>query len=300
MVKGLVLAIAVMACVLSAPGSSPAVEYHVTCVGHGFVAGSSPSDGSFFSRIETGCGTTARQCKIYNWGTYVGSDTTTTTTCNAWSNSFGSYTECASYAKLNFPAAFSEHNHTPDGYCAGLAAIASARVQKVEPLPDEPMADSAEVRPAGTAVIGATAPDPDGGPDFAVRVYPSETGMTCPEAGRVKDGVFGQQYPEGWQELPVNSGGSCADLDGQPVGFAVANHPAQGDIGAYALVFGSVSEDVVSVSITLNGTSRELPLSSGTFIAPTSVETIASGATLTVTLRGGSTVTHTVPVPDRA
>jgi hypothetical protein len=215
-------------------------------------------------------------------------------------NNYCACTECASYAKLTFPAAFSQHNHTPDGYCAGLRAMATEPVQKVEPLPDEPLTDSADVRPSGTAVIGATAPDPNGGPDFAVRVYASETGLTCPESGRVKDGVYGQQYPEGWQDLPISSGGSCADLDGQPVGFAVANHTAQGDIAAYALVFGSVSEDVRSVSLTLNGQSQELPLSSGTFIAPTTADTIAEGATLSVTLADGSVKPYTVPVPSQS
>jgi hypothetical protein len=97
-----------------------AAEYHTACVGHGWVAGSSASDGSFFSRVENGCGSNARECMIYNWGVFIGSQFVgdTTSTCNAWSNSFGSYTECASFARLYDPAAFSEHNHTPDNYCA--------------------------------------------------------------------------------------------------------------------------------------------------------------------------------------
>lgn len=300
LVKALTLLAVIAACVLLAPTSGQAVEYHTTCVGHGWVAGSSPSDGSAFSRIETGCGTTTRTCDLYNWGTFKGGMSTSTTLCNVWLPDYCACTECASYAKLTFPAAFSQHNHTPDGYCAGLRAMATEPVQTVDPLPDEPLADSAEFRCSDTAVIGATAPDPDGGPDFAVRVCRSETGMTCPESGRVKDGEYGQQYPEGWQALPISSGGACSDLDGQPVGFAVNSHAAQGDIPAYALVFGSVSENVTAVSITLDGSTRDLPVSSGTFIVPTTVDTIAAGATLTLTLRDGSTVEKPVPVGDQA
>lgn len=96
-----------------------AAEYHTACVGHGWVAGSSASDGSFFSRVEPGCGSTSRECKIYNWGVFVGSQYVGdgSSTCSAWSRDFGTYTECASYARLYDPAAFTEHNHTPDNYC---------------------------------------------------------------------------------------------------------------------------------------------------------------------------------------
>ena len=99
--------------------ASLALDYHTTCVGHGFVSGSDPNDGSFFSRIDAGCGSTYRQCKIYNYGTYIGAESISNdyTVCNNWSRNFGNYTECGSYAKLYFPAAFSEHNHTPNNYC---------------------------------------------------------------------------------------------------------------------------------------------------------------------------------------
>ena len=33
-----------------------AEHYHVACVGHGFVHGESTTDGSFFARVEAGCG----------------------------------------------------------------------------------------------------------------------------------------------------------------------------------------------------------------------------------------------------
>src|SRR4051812_43058007 len=33
-------------------------NYHVTCVEHGFYGGASTTDGSFFSRVDSGCSTT--------------------------------------------------------------------------------------------------------------------------------------------------------------------------------------------------------------------------------------------------
>jgi hypothetical protein len=94
-------------------------SYHVTCVGHGFESGGSQTDGSFFSRVETGCGSSYRQCAIYNSGTFIGSQTTPDpfTTCNAWSRDFGGYTECASSAHVSDPIAFSDHVHTAPNWC---------------------------------------------------------------------------------------------------------------------------------------------------------------------------------------
>jgi hypothetical protein len=94
-------------------------NYHTTCVGHGFVSGSSTSDGSFFSRIETGCGSTYRECAIYSWGSWIASMATpdSATICNAWSRDYGNYTECASSAHVSNPGVFSAHAHNAPGWC---------------------------------------------------------------------------------------------------------------------------------------------------------------------------------------
>jgi hypothetical protein len=96
-----------------------AVDYHTTCVGHGFVSGSDPSDGSFFSRVETGCSSTYRTCDIYTGGVWQGGQTTpnSNTTCNAWSRDFGSLSECNSTAHVYNQGVFSAHVHTPNNYC---------------------------------------------------------------------------------------------------------------------------------------------------------------------------------------
>ncbi len=92
-------------------------DYHVTCVGHGFVHGSSQTDGSFFARVESGCGSGWRACDIYVWGNYIGGLTVGNATCSAWSRTWGNYTECASTAHTTFPGVFNEHVHKASNWC---------------------------------------------------------------------------------------------------------------------------------------------------------------------------------------
>ena len=94
-------------------------HYHVACVGHGFVHGDSTTDGSFFSRVEAGCGSTYRQCEIYSNGAFKGSTSVSnsSSTCNLWSRSLGNYTECASTAHTYSAGVFSNHVHKAHNWC---------------------------------------------------------------------------------------------------------------------------------------------------------------------------------------
>lgn len=94
-------------------------DYHTACVGHGFLQGSSWTDGSFTGRIQPGCGSTLRRCALYTWGSFDGSQTVTGTTalCNAWSFEFGTYTECASTTHTYNPGVFSDHVHKASNWC---------------------------------------------------------------------------------------------------------------------------------------------------------------------------------------
>jgi hypothetical protein len=94
-------------------------SYHSTCgVGHGFVEGGSPTDGSFFARVDEGCGSNYRECSIYSYGVWRGTTATLgATLCSAWSRSFGDYTECAGAAYSYDPPAFSSHFHYPQSRC---------------------------------------------------------------------------------------------------------------------------------------------------------------------------------------
>ena len=92
-------------------------HYHVACVGHGFVHGDSTTDGSFFARVEAGCGSTLRRCEIYANGSFAGGETVSSGTCNLWSRSLGSYTECASTAHVYSAGVFSDHVHKAHNWC---------------------------------------------------------------------------------------------------------------------------------------------------------------------------------------
>lgn len=94
-------------------------DYHTNCVGHGFVHGNSTSDGSFYGRVEAGCGSTLRTCKLYTWGSFDGDQTVTgtTATCTAWSIDFGSFTECGSTTHVASSGVFSEHIHKAANWC---------------------------------------------------------------------------------------------------------------------------------------------------------------------------------------
>lgn len=93
-------------------------HYHTNCVGHGLVHGSSNNDGSFHSRVEHGCGTGAKRCAIYSGGSWQGDVTVGgSSTCNAWSQTFGSFTECASTARVSYSGVFGEHAHRAHNWC---------------------------------------------------------------------------------------------------------------------------------------------------------------------------------------
>jgi len=94
-------------------------HYHVACVGHGFVHGESTTDGSFFARVEPGCGSTLRECDLYTNGSFIGGSSVSgsTATCNLWSRSLGSYSECASTAHTYASGVFSDHVHKAHNWC---------------------------------------------------------------------------------------------------------------------------------------------------------------------------------------
>jgi hypothetical protein len=96
-----------------------AEHYHTNCVGHGFVHGDSLTDGSFYGRVEPGCGSRLRTCDLYTSGSFIGGQivTGTTATCSAWSRSYGSFTECASTTHVASSGVFAEHVHLASNWC---------------------------------------------------------------------------------------------------------------------------------------------------------------------------------------
>jgi hypothetical protein len=94
-------------------------DYHVTCVGHGFVQGTDQNDSSFFGRVWSGCSSTLRTCDLYTSGSLDGGQAATGTTadCNVWSYEFGTFTECASTTHVYDQGVFSSHVHKASNWC---------------------------------------------------------------------------------------------------------------------------------------------------------------------------------------
>jgi hypothetical protein len=70
-------------------------------------------------RVEAGCGSSYRHCAIYSAGVYRGEQNIydTTSTCNAWSRTWGDFQECYSSAHVSDSGVFSEHTHTAPNWC---------------------------------------------------------------------------------------------------------------------------------------------------------------------------------------
>jgi hypothetical protein len=94
-------------------------DYHVTCVGHGFVHGVSQTDNSFFGRVQAGCSSTLRSCNLYTYGSLIGGQTVTgvSALCSAWSFDYGTFAECASTTHVSDQGVFSEHVHKASNWC---------------------------------------------------------------------------------------------------------------------------------------------------------------------------------------
>jgi hypothetical protein len=104
-----------------------AVEYHTTgCTPHGWVAGASPSDGSFFSRTDgrSPCPQSGPACYIDSAGNpYPGSPirgyaSESADLCSAWSNDWftATPTECHWRAEVG-TYSLVLHVHVANNYC---------------------------------------------------------------------------------------------------------------------------------------------------------------------------------------
>jgi len=155
------------------------------------------------------------------------------------------------------------------------------------------------VQPDGHgASLPTTVADPDGRAAWAVRVYRSQAGLTCPEAGRTKDGNFGQVDDDGdFRSLDIQAAGSCADLTKAPMSLAVNHYPASGKLPARAVVFGVATPRISGLTLNLAGGARTLAIRSGAFIA-VAREDALQGASLVATLADGTTTSYALKPVD--
>ncbi len=168
----------------------------------------------------------------------------------------------------------------------GGVAAASALL----PTPPATVGQEASQPAAGASfALGAAVADPDGGPQWTVRTYPSKTGWTCAEAGQTDGKIFGRVGPgDELQPLELPELGSCADVKQDKLAIWVNHYPADAHHDARAVIFGAMSTDVTRVALTLDGAPTELSVAHGGFIDVVP-EPSVDGAVVTVTLADGST-----------
>jgi hypothetical protein len=166
-----------------------------------------------------------------------------------------------------------------------VAGVAGASVVMGSTDPSVPPGPAA-LQPDGTA-RGATPAR------WAVRVYRSETGATCPDVNRTVGGEFGRVDGDGsFHPLALDSAGACVDLTAQnPYELVLRHMPATGERGARAIVFGVATAGVTSIALTVDGAVQDVPVANGAFVAPLTEDEVGE-ASVTVTLADGTQETH--------
>jgi hypothetical protein len=177
---------------------------------------------------------------------------------------------------------------------AVAAGVASASALTSGTGSDTPGGPEA-IQPDGRgASMPVTVADPDGGTPWAVRVYRSKTGLTCPEAGRAKDGSFGQVAADGaFRPLDVEAAGSCADLTEDPMSLAVNHYPSSDGRPARAVLFGVVTAKVGGLTLSGAAGSRAVAITRNAFIVVTREDALR-GTSLAATLVDGSTKSYSL------
>ena len=178
----------------------------------------------------------------------------------------------------------------------GGVAVASALL----PTPPSLVGQEAS-EPAGTSFIqGPVVADPDGGLDWTVRTYPSQTGWTCAEAGRTDGKAFGRVGTDDEivpLELPEL--GSCAAVEEDKFALWINHYPASGGRQARAVIFGAIATaEVTGVAVTADGTREELPVTRGAFLDVLPESSLA-GTVVTVTFADGKTQETTLRAAPR-
>ncbi len=175
---------------------------------------------------------------------------------------------------------------------AVAAGVASASALTSSVGNDTPLGPEALQPDGNGARVPVTVADPAGGVAWAVRVYHSQAGLTCPEAGRIKDGNFGQVYSDGdFHVLDLEAAGSCADLAKAPMSLAVNHYPATDELPARAVIFGVVTPKITAITLAGAAGSRALTIKGDAFIAVTREDAL-QGTSLNATLSDGSTKSY--------
>jgi hypothetical protein len=151
-----------------------------------------------------------------------------------------------------------------------------------------PLPDTATVEPVRS-------PDPNGGPEWGIRVAKNKAGEPCFAVNRVLDGKFGTVTGTEFHELPLRGPGSCGPAPA-PVRYEVLQGFGRGTDGGRTILGGLVSADVQSVVVIGPDGPRELEISAhGAFVTAYKGVFRPRQLPVTVTLKDGTTQTYRAP-----
>jgi hypothetical protein len=170
---------------------------------------------------------------------------------------------------------------------AGIAAASAIVPQprEFEQQPDRLLPGPAE------PMTGATAAEPRGGPDWAVRTYVSRTGLLCTERGRLRGDVFGDLREDGgFEPRPPGATGMCGDGRQDPVLAAVDRLPAHAGQPEVTIVYGTSLRRLRAVTVEPDGGEPvDLPIGArSTFIGRFAGLRTPAALPLTVVFADGS------------
>lgn len=173
------------------------------------------------------------------------------------------------------------------GACAGGVAAGSAVAPDAAPRTSGD--EAVQARP-GSASIGARAPDPGGGPGWAVRRYSSQGGLECTEAGRYDGERFGRSRSDGEvEQQPADEAGTCAVRGSEPVEPVINRYPVSDGTDDRTVLFGQTRQDIDRIDVRVDGRRLELvPANDGTFLLVLEGLREPASLPLTATLRDGS------------
>jgi hypothetical protein len=111
------------------------------------------------------------------------------------------------FRSTTFPAAL---------VCSALAGAGVAGAFDTDYVPEGDVGERYAPVP-DSAAIEAVAADPDGGREWAVRVYESRAGLRCVQLGRRYGERIGNEVAGRLHELRAEEGGTCGDTRESPV-----------------------------------------------------------------------------------
>lgn len=146
----------------------------------------------------------------------------------------------------------------------------------------------------GTDSIDQVVRDPKGKErDWAVTAFAAKDGRACVASGRKEGAKVSNVNPDDtFTPYPIEDGATCVDLGQVPAGVQVTWSPDA------TTVHGLAGPNVRSISLTVSGASRDLPLGPRrAFLAVLGPEAGLESLKVTATMKDGSFVTLIEPRP---